>query len=105
MGSIVVAHRTSYCGMWGLPEPGVKLMSPALAGRFSAIGPPGKSLEFISRTFTLIFLSILSLKSTKQTNKKEYKTRGGGAAVVNGRLQLGYYFSLLSVNRASAAIT
>ena len=55
-------------------------MSPALAGRCSAIGPPGKSLEFISQTFTLIFLSILFLKSIKQTNKKEYQTRGGGGS-------------------------
>ena len=28
---------------WDLPRPGIKPMSPALAGRFSTTGPPGKS--------------------------------------------------------------
>ena len=30
------------CDMWDLPRPGIKPMSPALAGRFFIIGPPGK---------------------------------------------------------------
>ena len=30
------------CGMWDLPRPGLKPVSPALAGRFSTIAPPGK---------------------------------------------------------------
>ena len=54
MGSVVVApmlweHRLSsgsqvqlLCGLWGLPGPGVELMSPALAGRFFTTEPPGK---------------------------------------------------------------
>ena len=29
-------------GMWNLPRPGLKPMSPALAGRFSTTAPPGK---------------------------------------------------------------
>ena len=29
-------------GMWGLPRPGLKPASPALAGRFSTTAPPGK---------------------------------------------------------------
>ena len=29
-------------GMWDLPRPGLKPASPALAGRFSTIAPPGK---------------------------------------------------------------
>ena len=29
-------------GMWDLPRPGLKPMSPALAGRFSTTAPPGK---------------------------------------------------------------
>ena len=33
-------------GMWLLPRPRIKLMSPALAGRFLTTGPPGKSLKF-----------------------------------------------------------
>ena len=28
--------------MWDLPRPGIKPMSPALAGRFLTTGPPGK---------------------------------------------------------------
>ena len=31
-------------GMWNLPGPGIKPMSPALAGRLLATVPPGKSL-------------------------------------------------------------
>ena len=31
--------------MWDLPGPGIKPVSPALAGEFSATGPPGKSLD------------------------------------------------------------
>ena len=29
-------------GMWDLPRPGLKPMSPALAGRLSTTAPPGK---------------------------------------------------------------
>ena len=29
--------------MWDLPEPGIKSLSPALAGGFLTTGPPGKS--------------------------------------------------------------
>ena len=60
--SVVVAHRLSSCGsqalecsscdtwalllrgMWDLPGPGLKSMSPALAGGFLTTVPPGKSL-------------------------------------------------------------
>ena len=43
-------HRLSSCGsgaqllrsMWDLPGPGLKPVSPALAGRFSTTAPPGK---------------------------------------------------------------
>ena len=31
--------------MWDLPRPGIKAMSPALAGRFLTTGPSGKSLQ------------------------------------------------------------
>ena len=53
--SLVAGHRLqtrrlSSCGsraqllhgMWDLPRPGPKPMSPALAGRFSTTAPPGK---------------------------------------------------------------
>ena len=50
--SIVVVRGLSSCGagaqlfcsMWDLPGPGLKPMSPALAGRFLTTAPPGKSL-------------------------------------------------------------
>ena len=31
------------CNMWNLPGPGIKPMSPSLAGRFLSTVPPGKS--------------------------------------------------------------
>ena len=34
------------CGMWDLPRPGLEPVSPALAGRFSTIAPPGKPHAF-----------------------------------------------------------
>ena len=34
------------CGMWDLPGPGLKPVSPALAGGFLTTAPPGKSLTF-----------------------------------------------------------
>ena len=34
------SHVDLLCGMWHLPGPGVKLMSPALAGRFLTAEPP-----------------------------------------------------------------
>ena len=35
-------------GVWDLPRPGNKPVSPALAGRFITTGPPGKTLCFYS---------------------------------------------------------
>ena len=51
-GSRALEHRLSccgaraqfLCGMWGLPGPGIKPVSPALAGGFLTTAPPGKSL-------------------------------------------------------------
>ena len=34
-------------GMWDLPGPGVEPVSPALAGRFLTIAPPGKSQQTV----------------------------------------------------------
>ena len=36
-------------GMWDLPRPGLKPVSPALAGRFSTTAPPGKPKEDLLR--------------------------------------------------------
>ena len=49
-GSQAQLHRLSGCGswaqllrgVWDLPGPGLKPVSPALAGRFSTTAPPGK---------------------------------------------------------------
>ena len=43
MGSAVVAHMLNRSAAWGLPRPGIELMSRALGGRFSTTIPPGKS--------------------------------------------------------------
>ena len=40
-GSVIVAHGPSCSAACG-PRPGLKPMSPALAGRFSTTAPPGK---------------------------------------------------------------
>ena len=37
-------------GIWNLPRPGIKSTSPALAGRFSPIVPPGKSPARLFKT-------------------------------------------------------
>ena len=40
--------------MWDLPGPGIKLVSPVLAGGFLTIEPPGKpSTEFLIATTSL----------------------------------------------------
>ena len=36
------ARAQLLCGMWDLPGPGLKPVSPALAGRFSTTAPPGR---------------------------------------------------------------
>ena len=49
VASLVAERRLSSCGsraqllhgMWDLPRPGLKPMSPALAGRCSTTAPPG----------------------------------------------------------------
>ena len=53
--SVVVAHGLSSCGawaqllhgMWDLPGPGLKPVSPALAGGFLTTAPPGKPNRYI----------------------------------------------------------
>ena len=61
VASLVAEHRLQTCrlsncgsrdqslrGMWDLPRPGLKPVSPALAGRFSTTAPPGKPPPFLS---------------------------------------------------------
>ena len=43
-------------GMWDLPRPGLKPVSPALAGRFSTTAPPGKPwVSFLLLLFFFFF--------------------------------------------------
>ena len=76
VGSVVVAHGLSSCGaqaqllhsMWDFPAPGIKPVSPALAGGFLTTEPPEKSHKQILNIFFLtlniqiykIFLNVLS---------------------------------------------
>ena len=78
--SQVLEHHLSNCstwalllrGMWNLPRPSIKPVSPALAGGFLATGPPRKSLamEFKSSSYKVeklpnnIYASICICKST-----------------------------------------
>ena len=51
--------------MWDLPGPGLEPMSPALAGGFSTIAPPGKPLPLILKnTFLLCGFLFLVLFTT-----------------------------------------
>ena len=59
--SLVAEHRLQtrrtqlLRGMWDPPRPGLELVSPALAGRFSTTAPPGKPSVLL---FIVIFLHI-----------------------------------------------
>ena len=54
-GSQALGYKLSHCGtlaqlphgMWNLLRPGIKRMSPALAGRSLTTGPPAKFLGFL----------------------------------------------------------
>ena len=70
-GSVVVAHGLSSCGsraqllrgMWDLPGPGLKPVSPALAGGLLTTAPPGKPMmrtfKIYSVTVVLICISLI----------------------------------------------
>ena len=45
-------------GMWDLPRPGLKPVSPALAGRLSTTAPPGKPCRTI---FIIILVELFNL--------------------------------------------
>ena len=47
MGSEVVHEFSCSVFLWNLPEPGIKPISPALAGRFLSTGPWGKSRHLL----------------------------------------------------------
>ena len=49
------ARALLLCGMWDLPRPGLKPVSPALAGRFSTTAPPGKPSTFFCKYILFSF--------------------------------------------------
>ena len=57
--------------MWHLPGPGLKPVSPALAGGFLTTAPPGKSLEV---GFEISFTSTQSPSSTCKNSPRTSKT-------------------------------
>ena len=50
-------------GMWNLPGPGIELVSPALAGRLSSTGLPGKPensiFVFLHHSYLVLLLMLL----------------------------------------------
>ena len=44
--------------MWDLPGPGLKPVSPALAGGFLTTAPPGKPREILSYLFCILYLLV-----------------------------------------------
>ena len=66
-GSRALEHRLSSCGawaqllhgMWDLLEPGLKPVSPALAGRFLTTAPPGK--PSVTLNILYVFNAFLSV--------------------------------------------
>ena len=67
-GPVVVAHGLSCShSMWNLPEPGIKAVSPALAGGFLTAGPLGKSSVFNVNLSWSVTGDIASKKSVLST--------------------------------------
>ena len=56
---------SSHCGMWNLPRPGIKPVSPELAGRFVITGSPRKSGKLF---FNVDFITISLLNSLILSN-------------------------------------
>ena len=50
-------------GMWDLPRPGIKHMSPALAGGFLTTGPPGKPFSRTCNSFLLFLFNYNAIGS------------------------------------------
>ena len=86
--SLVVEHRLQMCrlsnfgsraqllrGVWHLPRPGLKPVSPALAGRFSTTVPPGKP-PF------LLFLCLLPVGNVGSVGCVSFLVEGTGACVL-----------------------
>ena len=75
--SICGSRAQLLCGMWDLPRPGLKPVSPALAGRLSTTAPPGKAPNNL-------FLYLKQLKKEKQTKPKV----SGRKEIINIRAEI-----------------
>ena len=75
-GLVVVVLSQLLCGMWDIPGPGIKPLSPALQGRFLTTGPQGKPLFKKKKKkkkqnsegkihYYIIFTSILNVRILK----------------------------------------
>ena len=58
--------------MWDLPRPGLKPMSPALAGGFLTTAPPGKSQETQALHDTIDQMDLLDTYKTFHLKASEY---------------------------------
>ena len=68
--SVVVAHTQLPHGMWDLPAPGIKLVSPELASGFFTTEPPGKPKNFLTSVENAIGILIeivLNLQVTQSS--------------------------------------
>ena len=85
VASLVVAHGLRSCGiwpylpcgMWHLPRAGTEPMSPALAGGFFTIGPPGQpSSVFLLASFLPIWLFLFPRLEPRVSSKDKRVTSG-----------------------------
>ena len=77
LGSFVVVHGLSSCGVWAwlgilVPQPGIEPVSPAFQGRFVTTRLPGKSHSYFSiscRGHTVSLHSTLDDNKITKNNK------------------------------------
>ena len=64
------------CGMWDLPGPGLKPVSPALAGRFLTTVPSGKPLAYVFKFFDIAntFIGVMNIKMRNVLTDGWYNT-------------------------------
>ena len=60
-------------GMWDLPRPGLEPVSPALAGRFPTIAPPGKPPDFFSIYLSNKYLMNINLWLKKHSKEEQFQ--------------------------------
>ena len=63
------------CGMWDLPVPGIKPMTPALAGGFLTTAPSGKSLLTLlnssrAETMSTLFISVTQCGCPEESSER-----------------------------------